>query len=77
MQTSNTHIKGGYRNSVSYELVVEKSGRTPRRQKKADTTNSYCGRGSKENLPFSWKNALEIYVGLGLPVFTYHEVVDV
>ena len=38
MQTSIDYIKAGYRNSLSDKLVVEKPGRTPRRQKKVDTT---------------------------------------
>ena len=76
MQTSIAYIKAGYRYSVSDELVVEKPGRTPRRQKKADTTNTWCGGSSKENLPSSWKIALKIYVGLGPSVFLYHKDVD-
>ena len=65
MQTSIAHINAGYRNSLSDELVVEKPGRTPRRQKKADTTYTWCGGSSKENLLSFWKIALEIYVRLG------------
>ena len=76
MQTSIAHIKAGYRNSVSDELVVEKPGRTLGRQKKADTTNTWCRGSSKANLPSFWKIALEIYVRLGPSVFLYHEDVD-
>ena len=76
MQTSIAYTKAGYRNSLSDELVVEKPGRTPRRQKKADTTNTWCGGSSEENLPSFWKTALEIYVGLGPSVFLYHEDVN-
>ena len=76
MQTSIAYVKAGYRNSVSDELVVEKPGRTPLRQKKADTTNTWSRGSSKENLPSSWKTALEIYIGLGPSVFLYHEDVD-
>ena len=75
MQTSIAYIKAGYRNSVSDEIVVEKPGRTPRRQKKADTTNTWCGGSSKENLSF-WKIALQIYIRHGPSVFLYHEDVD-
>ena len=76
MQTSIAHIKAGYRYSVSDELIVEKPGQTPRRQKKADTTNIRGGGSSKENLPYFWKIALEIYVGRGTSLFMNHEDVD-
>ena len=76
MQTSIAYNKAGYRNSLSDELVVEKPGRTPRRQKKADTTNTLCGGSSNENLPSFWKIALEFNVGLGPSVFLYHLDVD-
>ena len=65
MQTSIAYIEAGYRNSLNDEIVVEKPGRTSRRQNKADTTNTKCGGSSKENLPSFWKIASEIYVGLG------------
>ena len=76
MQMSIDHIKAGYRNSLSDELVVEKPGRTPRRQKKTDTINTWFTWSSKKNLPSFWKIALEINVGFGPSVFFYHEDVD-
>ena len=76
MQTSIAYVKTGYCNSVSDEHVVEKPGLTLRRQKKADTTNTWSGGSSKENLPSFWKIALEIYFGRGPSVFLNHEDVD-
>ena len=76
MHTSIANINTGYSNSLSNELAVDMPGRTPRRQKKADTTNTWCGLSSKQNLPSLWNIALEIYVGLGPSVFLYHKDVD-
>ena len=76
MQMSIAYVEAGYQNSLCDELEVEKPGQTPRRQKKADITNTWCGGSSKENLPSFWKIALEIYVRLWPYVFMYHKNID-